>query len=113
MFKVFCNDWLTWLVQQEDEESNCDMQTNSSHQSEDTSTPPNESSWLELEPPRGYSTRRGFRSPYRNGMSEKLRKRLGKRGRVFEIVDNIVNTAYYNVTTDLMGKDVSDEWWVS
>jgi hypothetical protein len=44
MFEVFCNDWLTWLVQQEDEESKCDMQTNSSHQSEATSTPPNESS---------------------------------------------------------------------
>ena len=43
-FEVFCNDWLTWLVQQEDEESKCDMQTNSSHQSEDTSTPTNESS---------------------------------------------------------------------
>ena len=44
MFEVFCNDWLTWLVQQEDEESKCDMQTNSSHQSEATSTLPNESS---------------------------------------------------------------------
>ena len=43
-------------------------------------------------------------------MSEKLRKRLGKRGRVDESVDNIVNTAYFNVTTDLMGKDVSDEY---
>ena len=40
-------------------------------------------------------------------MSEKLRKRLGKRGRVDESVDNNVNTAYFNVTTDLMGKDVS------
>ena len=44
MFEVFCNDWLTWLVQQEDEESKCDMQPNSSHQSEATSAPPNESS---------------------------------------------------------------------
>ena len=43
-------------------------------------------------------------------MPEKLRKRLGKRGRVDESVDNIVNTAYFNVTTDLMGKDVSDEY---
>ena len=29
---------------------------------------------------------------------------------MFEIVDNIVNTAYYNVTTDLMGKDVSEDY---
>jgi hypothetical protein len=42
--EAFCKDWLMWLVQQEDEESKCDMQTNSSHQTEATSTPPNESS---------------------------------------------------------------------
>ena len=43
-------------------------------------------------------------------MSEKLRKRLGKRGRVDDGVDNNDNTAYFNVTTDLMGKDVSDDY---
>ena len=43
-FEVFCNNWFTWLVQQQDEESKLDMQTNSSVQSEATSTPPNESS---------------------------------------------------------------------
>ena len=43
-------------------------------------------------------------------MSEKLRKRLGKRGRVDEGVDVNDNTAYFNVTTDLMGIDVSDEY---
>ena len=31
-FEVFCNNWLTWLVQQEDKESKFDMQTNSSAQ---------------------------------------------------------------------------------
>jgi hypothetical protein len=35
-------------------------------------------------------------------MSEKLRKRLEKRGRVDDGVDNNVNTAYFNVTTDKM-----------
>ena len=35
-------------------------------------------------------------------MSEKLRKRLGKRGRVDEGVDVNDNAAYFNVTTDLM-----------
>ena len=44
MFECFCNYWLTWLVQQEDEERKYDLQTNSSRQTEDTSTPPNESS---------------------------------------------------------------------
>jgi len=44
MFECFCNYWLTWLVQQEDEERKYDLQTNSSHQTEDTSTPPNENS---------------------------------------------------------------------
>ena len=43
-------------------------------------------------------------------MSEKLRKRLGKRGRVDEGVDVNDNAAYFNVTTDLMGKDVSDDY---
>ena len=43
-FEVFCNNWLKWLVQQEDEESKFDMQTNSSVQTEATSTPLNESS---------------------------------------------------------------------
>ena len=43
-------------------------------------------------------------------MSEKLRKRLGKRGRVDDGVDNNDNTAYFNVTTDLMWKDVSDDY---
>ena len=43
-------------------------------------------------------------------MSEKLRKRLGKRGRVDDGVDNNVNTAYFNVTAELMGKDVSDDY---
>jgi hypothetical protein len=43
-FEVFCNDWLMWLVQQEDEENKRDMQTNPSLQTEATSTPPNESS---------------------------------------------------------------------
>ena len=44
LFEVFCSDWFTWLVQQQDEESKLDMQTNSSVQTETTSTPPNESS---------------------------------------------------------------------
>ena len=43
-------------------------------------------------------------------MSEKLRKRLGKRGRVDDGVDVNDNAAYFNVTTDLMGKDVSDHY---
>ena len=43
-FEVFCSDWFTWLVQQQDEESKLDMQTNSSVHTEATSTPPNESS---------------------------------------------------------------------
>ena len=43
-FAGFCSDWFTWLVQQQDEESKLDMQTNSSVQTENTSTPPNESS---------------------------------------------------------------------
>ena len=43
-------------------------------------------------------------------MSEKLRKRLGKRGRVDEGVDVNDNAAYFNVTTDLLGKDVSDDY---
>jgi hypothetical protein len=43
-FEVLCSDWFTWLVQQQDEESKLDMQTNSSVHTETTSTPPNESS---------------------------------------------------------------------
>ena len=43
-------------------------------------------------------------------MLEKLRKRLGKLGRVDDGVENNDNTAYFNVTTDLMGKDVSDDY---
>ena len=43
-FEVFCSDWFTWLVQQQDEESKLDMQTNSSVHTEAKSTPPNESS---------------------------------------------------------------------
>ena len=43
-------------------------------------------------------------------MSEKLRKRLGKRGRVDDGVDVNDNASYYNATTDLMGTDVSDDY---
>ena len=43
-------------------------------------------------------------------MSEKLRKRLGKHGRVDDDVDNNDNTAYFNATTDLMGTDVNDDY---
>ena len=43
-FEGFCNDWFTWLVQQQDEESKMNKQTNSSAQTDATSTPPNESS---------------------------------------------------------------------
>jgi broad-specificity NMP kinase len=38
-------------------------------------------------------------------MSEKLRKRLGKRGRVDKGVDDNVNTAHFHVITD-----VSDDY---
>ena len=60
-------------------------------------------------PQRGYSTRRGFRSSYRNGMSEKLRSRLRKRGRGDSSDDEDI-CAYFNLTSDLLGKDTGEEW---
>ena len=42
-------------------------------------------------------------------MSEKLRSRLQKRGRGYSI-DNEDICAYFNLTSDLLGKDTGEEW---
>ena len=43
-------------------------------------------------------------------MSAKLRSRLRKRGRGVVECDDENNCVYYNVTRDLLGKDVGEEW---
>ena len=43
-------------------------------------------------------------------MSAKLRSRLRKRGRGVVECDDVNNCVYYNVTSDLLGKDVGEEW---
>ena len=43
-------------------------------------------------------------------MSAKLRSRLRKRGRGVVECDDANNCVYYNVTSDLLGKDVGEEW---
>ena len=43
-------------------------------------------------------------------MSEKLRNTLQKQGRGVVECDDVNNCVYYNVTSDLLGKDVGEEW---
>ena len=43
-------------------------------------------------------------------MSANRRIRLRKRGRGVVECDDVNNCVYYNVTSDLVGKDVGEEW---